>query len=82
MAFTIGWDLILEYMSGSAGGANALSHYIDSLTGNKIHDAFYNLMPLHLPGLGKYPDFLAFGVVLVAICRFLKYLKHNWSIIF
>lgn len=72
VAFIIGWDLILEYMIGSAGVANALSQYIDSLTGNKIHRAFYNVMPMYLSGLGKYPDFLAFGVVLVAICEFLN----------
>ena len=56
-------------MIGSAGVANALSHYIDSLTDGKIKHALLKAMPIKLLGLGPYADVLAFGLVLVAICE-------------
>ncbi len=67
IAFTIGWDLILEYMIGAAGNANALSQYINSLCSNQIKNALRQAMPLHIHGLAFFPDFLALGVVFVAI---------------
>lgn len=59
----MGWDLILEYIIGSASIANALSQYIDLLTGWKIKKFLLATVPFNLPGLGPYPDFLAFGLV-------------------
>ena len=70
IAFTIGWDLIMEYMIGAAGIANALSQYINSLCGNAIKNALLKAMPMNLEGLGPYPDFLAFGAVLVVVGKF------------
>ena len=67
VAFTIGWDLIMEYMIGAAGIANALSQYINSLSGNKIKTALMEAMPMNLAGLGPYPDFLALGIVMVVV---------------
>jgi amino acid transporter len=65
VAFVMGWDLILEYVLGTASVANALSQYIDSFTGRKIR-AFMTLnLPMTIPHLGPYPDFLAFGLVVV-----------------
>jgi hypothetical protein len=52
---------------GSASTANALSQYIDSLCGNKIAHSFRSAMPINVVGLGPYPDFLAFGFILVAV---------------
>lgn len=35
-AFVIGWNLILEYLIGTAAGASALSSCLDALVRNKI----------------------------------------------
>ena len=70
VAFIIGWDLVLEYMIGAAGNANALSQYINSLCGNQIKNALKHAMPLNIHGLAPFPDFLALGVVFVAIGDF------------
>ncbi len=67
IAFIIGWDLILEYMIGSAGTANALSQYINSLCDNKIKNALREAMPMNIHGLGPYPDFLAFGIIMTVV---------------
>ncbi len=61
----MGWDLILEYVIGTASVANALSQYIDILTGRKIREFLLREVPFNTPGLGPYPDFLAFGLVIV-----------------
>lgn len=52
-------------MLGMSSVANALSQYIDSLTGKKIQAALINILPFNSPMLGPYPDFLALGLVLV-----------------
>ena len=54
-------------MIGAAGNANALSQYINSLCDNKIKNTIKAAMPLHIHGLAPFPDFLALGVVFVAI---------------
>ena len=36
VAFLIGWNLILEYMIGSAAGASAISSCFDALVDHKI----------------------------------------------
>ncbi|KAM6977251.1 putative cationic amino acid transporter [Aplochiton taeniatus] len=68
VAFFIGWNLILEYLIGTAAGASALSSMFDSLANHTIS----NYMITHLGtlrGLGKgedtYPDLLAFLISLV-----------------
>ena len=38
VAFLIGWNLILEYIIGSAAGASAISAVIDSLSNYTISD--------------------------------------------
>ena len=38
VAFLIGWNLILEYMIGSAAGASAISSCFDALVDHKIKD--------------------------------------------
>lgn len=52
-AFLIGWNLILEYLIGTAAGASALSSMFDSLANHSIS----NYMITHLGsvhGLGLY----------------------------
>ena len=67
IAFVIGWDLIMEYMIGSASIANALSLYINALSQNKIQEAFQTHVAIHVANLGPYVNFLAFGFVMVAV---------------
>ncbi|KAM6908141.1 putative cationic amino acid transporter [Lycodopsis pacificus] len=68
VAFFIGWNLILEYLIGTAAGAAALSSMFDSLANHSIS----NYMITHLGtlrGLGKgedtYPDLLALFIALL-----------------
>ncbi|XP_038153909.1 probable cationic amino acid transporter [Cyprinodon tularosa] len=68
VAFFIGWNLILEYLIGTAAGASALSSMFDSLANHSIS----NYMITHLGiirGLGKgedtYPDLLALFIALL-----------------
>ena len=55
----------MEYVIGVSSGASALSRYIDSLLNNKIEKSFASAMPMDLEGFAKYPDFLAFILVLI-----------------
>uniref|UniRef100_A0A8C1MM17 Solute carrier family 7 member 14b n=1 Tax=Cyprinus carpio TaxID=7962 RepID=A0A8C1MM17_CYPCA len=68
VAFFIGWNLILEYLIGTAAGASALSSMFDSLANHTIsHYMITHLGTLN--GLGKgeesYPDLLALLITMV-----------------
>ncbi|XP_077410202.1 solute carrier family 7 member 14-like isoform X2 [Vanacampus margaritifer] len=68
VAFLIGWNLILEYLIGTAAGASALSSMFDSLANHSI--SHYMIAHLGtLRGLGKgedtFPDLLAMFIVLL-----------------
>ncbi|XP_029472329.1 probable cationic amino acid transporter [Rhinatrema bivittatum] len=67
VAFFIGWNLILEYLIGTAAGASALSSMFDSLANHTISHWMIESVGT-LNGLGKgeesYPDLLA---LLIAI---------------
>lgn len=60
-AFVIGWNLILEYIIGSASVARGLSLYLDSLLNNTMQTAFRDIAPIDWGFLGTYFDFFAFG---------------------
>ncbi|XP_029427379.1 cationic amino acid transporter 4 [Rhinatrema bivittatum] len=67
-AFLIGWNVILEYMIGGAAVARAWSGYLDSVFDHKIK----NFTETHIgtwqvPFLAHYPDFLAAGILLIAM---------------
>ncbi|GFS18000.1 cationic amino acid transporter 2-like [Elysia marginata] len=65
MAFIIGWNLILEYVIGTASVARAWSSYFDNMIGNHISSFFQNSMPIHVSWLSEYPDFLALFITLL-----------------
>lgn len=64
MAFVIGWNLILEYVIGTASVARGYSMYIDSLCNGTIQSTLRAHVPIDVSGLSQYPDFLAFGITL------------------
>lgn len=57
VAFTIGWNLILEYVIGTASVARGLSGYFDSLINNNMSKALNESMHIDVDFLGDYPDF-------------------------
>lgn len=67
IAFIIGWNLILEYVIGTASVARGLSNYIDALIGNTMGKTLYSIMPINISFLSEYPDFFAFGMVMLLI---------------
>ncbi|XP_064188690.1 probable cationic amino acid transporter [Anguilla rostrata] len=68
VAFFIGWNLILEYLIGTAAGASALSSMFDSLANHTISRFMINNIGT-LNGLGKgeesYPDLLALVIAIL-----------------
>ncbi|KAI4461201.1 inner membrane transporter ygji-related [Holotrichia oblita] len=58
-AFIIGWNLILEYVIGTASLARGLSDYIDALANNTMSHALQGAMPINANFLSSYPDFLS-----------------------
>lgn len=65
VAFTIGWNLVLEYVIGASSVARGLSGYIDSLINNSMENYWRDLFPMNVNFLAEYPDFFAFGVILL-----------------
>jgi hypothetical protein len=70
IAFTIGWNLILEYVIGTASVAKGMANYIDSLCNNTVAKAVTDIMPISVSFLGTYPDFLAFVLVLLITSKY------------
>ncbi|KAL8589237.1 hypothetical protein ACOMHN_017038 [Nucella lapillus] len=66
MAFVIGWNILLEYITCVGANARAISAYVDDLTGRSMQSQFLNYMPLSVPGLAPYPDFFALALVVLA----------------
>ncbi|XP_007421644.1 probable cationic amino acid transporter, partial [Python bivittatus] len=68
VAFFIGWNLILEYLIGTAAGASALSSMFDSLANHTISHWMIDSVGT-LNGLGKgeesYPDLLALVIAVI-----------------
>lgn len=65
-AFIIGWNLILEYMIGTAADARALSACFDYVIGNVIRNLTLSYIgEINTPGLGTYPDILSFIVTII-----------------
>ncbi|PNF36650.1 High affinity cationic amino acid transporter 1 [Cryptotermes secundus] len=64
VAFIIGWNLILEYVIGSASVARGLSKYLDSLLNETMEQTFLETMPMATDSfaLSPYFDIFAFGI--------------------
>ncbi|KAG5878362.1 hypothetical protein JTB14_008722 [Gonioctena quinquepunctata] len=68
VAFVIGWNLILEYVIGSASVARGMTEYFDMLLNNTLRNAFTDFAPINVPYLSEYFDFFSFGIsVLLSI---------------
>ncbi|XP_022181371.1 cationic amino acid transporter 2-like [Myzus persicae] len=65
VAFVIGWNLILEYVIGTASVAKALSNYIDAILDYPIKTTMTYLFPMNVSFLADYPDMLSFSLVLL-----------------
>ena len=65
-AFVIGWNLILEYVIGTASVARGWSSYFDSLFDNRIKNfTISNIGEMHATGIAEYPDLLSVLVSLI-----------------
>ena len=65
-AFFIGWNLILEYMIGTAADAAALSGSFDYAIGFYVRNwTLENIGPFQTPYLGDYPDILSFVFTII-----------------
>ncbi|XP_052889647.1 cationic amino acid transporter 3-like [Anopheles moucheti] len=64
-AFTIGWNLMLEYIIGTASVARGLSGYIDALIDHRMGNAIKDMIQMKVSFLAEYPDIFSFLVVLV-----------------
>ena len=72
VAFFIGWNLILEYLIGTASGASALSSMLDSLSDQAISNwSIANLGQMHSPWQASdefsYPDLLAMLICIIMV---------------
>lgn len=65
VAFTIGWNLILEYVIGTSSVARGLSGYVDTLAGNEMSKFFRSLIQFDIGFLAEYPDFFSLIIVLL-----------------
>jgi solute carrier family 7 (cationic amino acid transporter), member 3 len=63
VAFTIGWNSVLEYIVGTATVARGFSNYMDTLFNHTISGAFQEIVTVDVGFFSKYLDFLAFGLV-------------------
>uniref|UniRef100_A0A336KV32 CSON000105 protein n=1 Tax=Culicoides sonorensis TaxID=179676 RepID=A0A336KV32_CULSO len=64
IAFIIGWNLLLEYIIGSASVSKGLSLYLDTLINDTFKNTFTQIAPMHWDFLADYFDFFSFCVPL------------------
>nr|XP_018900739.1 PREDICTED: high affinity cationic amino acid transporter 1-like [Bemisia tabaci] len=64
-AFIIGWNLLLEFVIGTASVAKAFTGYVDALFGGGYASMMQSVMPMHVSFLAQYPDLMALCVVLL-----------------
>ena len=64
---------------GTASVARGFSDYVDDLFDNKIGDFWYSLMPININFFAKYPDFLAFAMILIVTALLVLGAKESTS---
>lgn len=64
-AFVIGWNLILEYLIGSATVTKALFLYIDNLANKSMSNFFEENIPMDGGEIGTYADVFSLGLSLI-----------------
>ncbi|XP_050544201.1 high affinity cationic amino acid transporter 1-like isoform X2 [Daktulosphaira vitifoliae] len=64
-AFIIGWNLIIEYIIGTAAVAKAMCNYVDSLLGYPQEQIMTEYFPIHVSFLANYPDIASFIAVIL-----------------
>ncbi|XP_076251398.1 cationic amino acid transporter 2-like [Rhynchophorus ferrugineus] len=64
-AFIIGWNLILEYLIGSAACVKALFLYFDNMANNTISHYFEQTMPMNGGHVASYADVFSLALSLV-----------------
>ncbi|XP_059622443.1 cationic amino acid transporter 2-like isoform X2 [Phlebotomus argentipes] len=68
VAFITGWNLILQYVIGSASISRGLSLYLDTLIGDTLKRSFRSVAPIDVEFLSTYFDFFAFALpILLAV---------------
>ncbi|XP_055628138.1 cationic amino acid transporter 2 isoform X2 [Toxorhynchites rutilus septentrionalis] len=65
MAFIIGWNLMLEYIIGSASVSRGLSLYIDTLANDTLKIHFREIAPMEWDFMSSYFDFFAFSMAIL-----------------
>ncbi|XP_073973470.1 solute carrier family 7 member 14 isoform X2 [Rhodnius prolixus] len=80
VAFVIGWNMVLEYLIGTAACASALSACFNTLSGGVITDVLKNYLG-NIIGTDRPPDVLAFlitiGMMIVIAAGVKKSLVFN-----
>ena len=66
-AFVVGWNIVLEYIIAGASLARACSEYIDTVFHGEIYHFFMNVATWNHSGIGPFPDFLAFALVIAVV---------------
>ncbi|XP_037032662.1 high affinity cationic amino acid transporter 1-like [Bradysia coprophila] len=65
VAFSIGWNLILEYVIGTSSVARGLSGYVDELFEKKMSIYLQSILPIDIDFLANYPDILSFFIIML-----------------
>lgn len=65
IAFTIGWNSMLEYGLGVSSTARGMSAYIDALVDHKMGNFLRKYMPMDVSYLADYPDIFSFFIVIL-----------------
>lgn len=65
VAFVTGWNMILQYVIGSASISRGLSLYLDTIINDTLKNTFREIAPIHASAFADYFDFLALGLPIV-----------------
>ncbi|XP_044754713.1 cationic amino acid transporter 3-like [Coccinella septempunctata] len=79
IAYVIGWNLILEYVIGTASVARGFTNYLDTLVDHKISNTLTDWLPINISFLSSYPDFVSFALVLILTALLSAGVKESTS---